>query len=160
MAKNNFQVHKEQNVISMERVFAAPRDLIWKAYTDPVCIPRWWGPERYTTRVEAMEVATGGAWRYVNIGEKGEEYVFYGVYTDVKKPESISWTFNFELIGPGHEVKQTVRFEALGPDKTRVTNVSNYTSLKELQGMLGSGTESSAAETWDRLERLLATMNE
>lgn len=162
MSKNNVQIDKENKVTTMERVFDAPRELLWKAHTDPTLIPQWWGPKNTETVVEKMEVREGGEWRYLHKGpdEKGQpaEYAFYGVYKEIKEPESITWTFNFEPIGPGHEITETVYFEDLGDGKTKLRTVSHYLSLEDLEGMIQSGMEDGATETWDRLEELAKTL--
>jgi uncharacterized protein YndB with AHSA1/START domain len=52
--------------VVMTKVFDAPRELVWKAYTDARLIPRWWGPRYLTTRIDKMDVKPGGAWRFVS----------------------------------------------------------------------------------------------
>src|SRR5438046_9605568 len=64
------------------RIFDAPRDLVFKAYTDPRLIERWWGPRRYTTRVDKLELKPGGGWRFINIADDGTEYGFRGEFRE------------------------------------------------------------------------------
>jgi uncharacterized protein YndB with AHSA1/START domain len=158
MSKNNLQVDKEKKITTMERIFDAPRDLIWKAHTDPKLISEWWGPRATQTIIEKMEVKDGGEWRFVHKSknDKGEdeEYAFYGVFKEIKEPESITWTFNFEPIGPGHEITETIYFEEVGDGKTKLKTISHYKSLEDLEGMVQSGMEDGATESWDRLEEL------
>jgi uncharacterized protein YndB with AHSA1/START domain len=162
MSKNNLQLDREKKTMIMERTLDAPRELVWKAHVDPTLIPKWWGPRNTKTSVETMEVKPGGKWRFVHKGkdEKGQEaeYAFYGEYKELKEPEFITWTFNFEPIGPGHEVTETVYFEELEGGKTKVKTVSHFKSSEDFEGMLSSGMEEGATETWDRLEELVATM--
>jgi uncharacterized protein YndB with AHSA1/START domain len=66
--------------IVMERVFNAPRELVFKAYTDPDLIPKWWGPRYLTTTVDKMDVRVGGVWRFVQRDAQGQESAFNGVY--------------------------------------------------------------------------------
>ncbi len=159
MATNNLKVDRDNKQITQERVFNAPRELVWKAHTDPTLIPKWWGPRGYTTIVEVMEVKPGGKWRFIHKGkdEKGQdfEYAFNGVFKEVKEPEFITWTFNFEPIGLGHELTETVRFEEIEGGKTKVSTVSRFTTSEDLEGMVGSGMEKGAEETWDRLAELV-----
>jgi uncharacterized protein YndB with AHSA1/START domain len=112
--------------------------------------------------VEQYEAKPGGKWRISHNGkdENGQEatYVFYGDILDVKENESITWTFNFEPIGPGHEITETFHFEDAGDGKTRIRTVSHYKSLEDLEGMLQSGMEEGANETWDRLDELVVSM--
>ena len=162
MSKNNVQIDKKQKITTMERVFDAPRELLWKAHTNPKLIPQWWGPRDSEAVVEKMEVRVGGEWRYIHKGkdEKGQpvEYAFYGVYKEIKEPESLTWTFNFEPIGPGHEITETVYFDDLGDGKTKLRTVSHYLSIEDLEGMVQSGMEDGATQTWDRLEELAKTL--
>lgn len=160
--KTTFGVNKEKLQSTMERVFDAPRELLWKAHTDAKLMAKWWGPRAYEVIVEKYEARPGGKWRISHKGkdEKGQdaEYAFYGDILEVKEPESITWTFNFEPIGPGHEITETVTFEDLGDGKTKVSTVSHYKTIEDLEGMLQSGMEQGANETWDRLEELAESM--
>lgn len=159
--KTTFGVNKEKLESTMERVFDAPRELLWKAHTDAELMAKWWGPRQYEVNVEKYDAVPGGSWRISHKGkdEKGQEatYAFYGEFLEIKKPEHITWTFNFEPIGPGHEITETVRFEDLGDGKTKLSTVSHYKSIEDLEGMLQSSMEEGANETWDRLEELAAT---
>ncbi len=65
MAKATFIIKREAREVVMERVFDAPRELVWKAFTNPQSIPQWWGPRNLTTTVDKMDVRPGGIWRYV-----------------------------------------------------------------------------------------------
>jgi len=143
---------KRQGVMS--RVFNAPRERVFRTYTDPKLIPRWWGPRRQTATVETMDVRKGGRWRYVSRDPDGTEYGFRGEYREVVPPERLVSTFEFEGM-PGHVLLDTATFEDLGP-RTRVTITSQFDSVEDLEGMVGSGMEGGARETWDRLEELLA----
>ena len=82
--------------IVTERVFDAPRDRVWAAYTDPELIPEWWGPRRLTTTVDQMDVRRGGAWRFVHHDADGNENGFRGTYREVTPPERIVQTFEWE----------------------------------------------------------------
>lgn len=157
MNKNNLVVDRPALAFSMSRVFNAPRELVWKAYTDPALVPEWWGPRYLTTVVEKMEVKVGGAWRYIQKDAKGNEYAFNGVYTQVQPPERLAYTFEFEPMA-GHISTDTLIFEELPDGKTRITAITTFDNLEDLEGMLQSGMEGGAVETWDRLEELLATI--
>src|SRR5437667_9934185 len=77
-------------------IFDAPRALVWKAWTDPKLIPRWWGPKRYTTTVEKMEVRPGGTWRFIQRDSEGHVYGLHGEYKEGVPPERIAATFEYE----------------------------------------------------------------
>jgi uncharacterized protein YndB with AHSA1/START domain len=140
--------------IAMTRVFDAPRDLVFKTYTDPEAIPQWWGLRATTTIVDKMDVRPGGVWRYIQREADGTEYAFNGEYREVTPPERLVYTFEFEPM-PGHVIVDTVTFEKLG-GKTRVTATSLFASVEDRDGMLSAGMEAGAYESWDLLAELLA----
>lgn len=135
--------------IVMTRLFDAPRALVFRAYTDPAAIPHWWGLRAHVTRVEEMDVRPGGRWRYVQVDEAGNEYAFYGEYREVAPPERLVSTFEFAGF-PGHVVIDALTFEDAG-GQTRLIARSTFASREDRDGMLASGMERGAVETWDRL---------
>ena len=149
-----FNVNREAKEIVMERVFEAPRDLVWKLWTDPKMIPKWWGPKTHKTTVDKMDFRVGGEWRFIQTDENGIEFAFHGVYREIIRPEKISETFNFEPIGPGHELIEVVIFEDL-KDKTKLISKAIYSSIEDLEGMVRSGMEEGSNETMERFAELL-----
>jgi uncharacterized protein YndB with AHSA1/START domain len=152
-----FSVPSDREVI-ITRIFEAPRELIFKAYTDPVLIPKWWGPRGFSTRVDKMEVGPGGVWRFVQRGQDGKEYAFNGVFREILPPERLIQTFEFEGM-PGHALLQTVTFEDQG-GKTKLTITALFQSMEDRDGMLKTGMKEGAAETLDHLAELLETQKE
>jgi uncharacterized protein YndB with AHSA1/START domain len=144
----------DREIVS-ERVFDAPRERVFAAYTDPELIPQWWGPRGTTTIVDQMDVRPGGAWRFVGRDSDGTETAFRGTYREVTPPERIVQTFEWEGM-PGHVVVETATFEDLG-GRTKVTATSLFHTSEERDGMLASGMERGLTETHDRLAELLAT---
>jgi uncharacterized protein YndB with AHSA1/START domain len=142
--------------IVMERVFAAPRELVFKAYTDPNLIPKWWGPRKYTTTVDKLDVRVGGAWRFVQRDADGNVYAFNGEYREIAPPGRLSYTFEFEGM-PGHVLLETVTFQEQD-GQTKVTVTSLFASVEDRDGMLQSGMEEGARESQDRLAELLGSM--
>jgi uncharacterized protein YndB with AHSA1/START domain len=142
--------------IHTERVFDAPRDRVFAAFTDPKRIPEWWGPRDTTTVVDEMDVRPGGSWRFVVRSSDGTETAFRGTYREVTPPERIVQTFEWEGM-PGHVSVETATFEDLG-DRTKVTSTSLFHTTEERDGMLASGMESGMNETYARLDELLARL--
>jgi uncharacterized protein YndB with AHSA1/START domain len=140
--------------IHIERVFNAPRDRVFEAFTDPELIPEWWGPRDTTTIVDQMDVRAGGSWRFVMRNSDGSETGFRGTYREVTPPERIVQTFEWEGM-PGHVSVDTATFEDLG-DRTKVTSTSIFHTTEERDGMLESGMERGLNETYARLDELLA----
>jgi uncharacterized protein YndB with AHSA1/START domain len=142
--------------IHIERVFDAPRDHVFTAFTDPALIPEWWGPRDTTTVVDQMDVRPGGSWRFVMRNADGSETGFRGTYREVTPPERIVQTFEWEGM-PGHVSVETATFEDLG-DRTKVTTTSIFHTTEERDGMLASGMERGMNETYARLDELLARL--
>ena len=140
--------------IHIERVFDAPRDRVFAAFTDPELIPQWWGPRETTTVVDQMDVRSGGSWRFVMREADGSESGFRGTYREVSPPERIVQTFEWEGM-PGHVSVETATFEDLG-ERTKIKTVSIFHTPEERDGMLESGMERGMNETFARLDELLA----
>ena len=137
----------------MERTFAASPERIFAAYTTADQVAQWWGQRNNTTVVEALDSRPGGAWRFVQRDAEGNAYEFFGEYLEVS-PRKIVNTFEFAGF-PGHVVTDSVTLEPQG-DATRVIAASHFASKEDLDGMLASGMEGGANESWDRLAEFLA----
>jgi uncharacterized protein YndB with AHSA1/START domain len=149
------KVYSEGGELVFERIFDAARGTVWRAFTDPELIPRWWGPHGTTTEVVEMEVRPGGRWRYVSRGPDREEVAFYGEYLEVTPPEGFRWTFMFDVEGVGPQGgPETFKLEEVN-GKTKVTSIGHMGSVEALEGALATGMVKGAIETWDRLEALL-----
>jgi uncharacterized protein YndB with AHSA1/START domain len=149
-------VYSDGGDLTFERTFDAPRDKVWKAFTDPSAIPHWWGKHGTTTIVEEMDVRRGGKWRYVNRAGDRDDVAFYGEYLEVDPPKSFKWTFMFDVEGVGPMGgPETYIFEEVG-GKTKVISTGHMGSVEVLEGALSTGMVPGALETWDRLAALLA----
>jgi uncharacterized protein YndB with AHSA1/START domain len=142
--------------IVMLRELNAPRELVFKAMTDPTLVPRWWGPKNYTTLVDKMDVRTGGIWRYIQHNGIGDEFIFSGVYHEITSPERLVYTFEYEGT-PGHVSLETVTL-AERDGKTLVTDSLVFQSVADRDAMLQAGMESGATDSWDRIEELIKSM--
>lgn len=141
--------------VVITRVFDAPPERVYRAYTDPAALVEWWGPRGYGTKVEAMDVRPGGAWRFVQHDLEGREHAFRGEYREVVPNARISQTFEYEGT-PGHVVEQASTFEPLRGGQTRVTVTSRYRTAEDLKGMVDSGMEWGMRESYERLDELLS----
>ena len=154
MTGTNLIAEPGKQEIIITRVFDAPRESVFKTYTDPDLIPQWWGPKNLTTTVDKMDVRPGGVWRFVQRDADGNEYAFNGVYHQIVPPERLVGTFEFEGM-PGHVSLETVTLEDL-KGKTKLTEKSVFQTVEDRDGMLKSGMEEGVAETMDRLAELIA----
>jgi uncharacterized protein YndB with AHSA1/START domain len=110
------------------RVFDAPRELIWEAWTDPERVVKWWGPTGFTTTIHEMDVRPGGVWRHTMRGPDGTEYPNKSIFIEVVKPERIVYSHGGGTKGaPGANFEATWTFEAEG-NKTRLTLRSVFPS--------------------------------
>jgi uncharacterized protein YndB with AHSA1/START domain len=101
-----------------------------------------------------MDVKVGGVWRYIQNDSEGNEFAFNGVYKELEPPERLAYTFEFEPMA-GHIAVDTIIFEELSDGRTKLVATTTFDNLEDLEGMLQSGMESGAVESWDRLEELL-----
>lgn len=139
--------------ITLTREFDAPRDLVFKAFTKPEHVAQWWGQRGSTLVVCDMDFRPGGAWRFVERAADGNEYGFRGELREIDPPERIVQTFEWEGL-PGHISVETMVLEDLG-GRTRLTVTSVFDSVEDRDGMLQSGMEKGAGETYDRLAEYL-----
>lgn len=157
--KNKTQLTVEpgkQEIVTV-REFDAPRDLVFKAFTDPSLIVKWLSPKRLKMKIYKFDPTTGGSWKYAHVDENGNEFIFHGVNHEVTAPERIIQTFEFDgLPEKGHVILETVRFEELTGKRTRMTNLSVFQSVADRDGMVASGMESGMNEAYDNLDKLLA----
>jgi uncharacterized protein YndB with AHSA1/START domain len=128
MTKMNLIAEPGKQEIIMTRVFDAPRELVFKAHTDPNLVPQWWGPRRLTTTVDRMEAKMGGIWRFVQHDADSNEYAFHDVFHEVASPERLVQTFEFEGM-PGHVLLETMTLEEF-EGRTKLTARSVFQSVE------------------------------
>lgn len=128
--------------LTITRIIAAPRALVWKVWTDPA-EARHWGPEGYTVEMVARDARIGGAWRArLTPHDGGTDLWQGGVFREVVEPERLVYTFAWDDDGPdggeGTEMLLTVTFEEAGPGTTRLTlHQSGFPSLASRDGHHG-----------------------
>jgi uncharacterized protein YndB with AHSA1/START domain len=138
------------------REFDAPRELVFKAFTDPKLLAQWMGPKDLTMKIDKMEAKTNGHYRYTHTDKQGNEFSFHGVIHEVTAPERLIQTFEYEgLPEKGHVAMETARFETLPGNRTRVTGQSVFQSVADRDGMVQSGMERGVVESHERLDELL-----
>lgn len=148
-----------QQDLLVTREFDAPRELVFRAFTDPELYTQWMGPRQLTMRLERFEPWKGGVWRYIQSDAQGNEYAFHGVNHEVIAPSLIISTFEFEgLPEKGHVCLETARFEELPGGRTGYTAQSVFQSVADRDGMMQAGMEEGMNDSYDRLDELLARM--
>lgn len=144
--------------ILITREFNAPKHLVYRAWTTPELVRRWWSGHRGTTTDVEMDLRPGGRWRYVLTSNDGTEVGFHGEYREVVPEERIVYTEVFEMPGvPLDSVDgpvSTVTFTALDGDRT-LLRLLTETGSKELRDtILESGMEIGMQEQMVLIEEI------
>lgn len=142
----------------MEQEFAAPRELVYRAYTDPELLTQWLGPRRLTMVVDHHDLRNGGTWRFVHRDTDGAEYGFHGVFHGTPSPDGIVQTWEFEG-APGHVQLQKATFEE-HDGRTLVRSVVVYQDVEDRDAEIASGMEEGVNQGYERLEELLARLTQ
>jgi uncharacterized protein YndB with AHSA1/START domain len=146
--KNNNSVTNRE--LSVTRVLNAPRELVWKVWTDPEHIAKWWGPNGFTNTIDKMEVKPGGIWDFVMHGPDGMDYKNKSTFIEVIKPEKIS----FKHVAPNFTA--TVTFTEQG-NKTLLKWSMLFESAEELEKVIKVfKADSGLMQNIDKLELYLS----
>ena len=138
--------------ILITREFAAPRHLVWRAWTEPELIARWWAGERGRVTSVEVDLRAGGRWRYAMATDDGSEVGFHGEYREVEGPGRLVYTEVFEG-APDSEALDTVSITERDGRST-VTVLVEHSSREHRDAHLESGMEGGLQEALDALERV------
>jgi uncharacterized protein YndB with AHSA1/START domain len=159
MAKTDITAEPGKLEILIKREFDAPRELVFKAFTDPKLYVQWIGPRGLKTDIDIFESRNGGSWRFIQKDEQGNEFAFHGVNHEVYPPERLIGTFEFEgLPERGHVLLQTAKFEELPGNRTLLRSQSVFQSVEDRDGMIATGMEKGTNESYERLDKVLEKM--
>jgi uncharacterized protein YndB with AHSA1/START domain len=140
--------------IVITREFDAPRELVFEAHVNPDIYGQWIGPRKFKTTFDRFDTKNGGSWRYTFKDMDGHELSFHGVYHEVKAPEKIVGTFEFEG-DQGYVVLNSTIFEQLAENRTKLTVQSVFQTVEERDGELRFLTEDGVEDIFSRLDDLL-----
>ncbi|GAB0167697.1 SRPBCC domain-containing protein [Lysinibacillus sp. CTST325] len=168
---NNSMVSRVENdrVLILERVFDAPRDLLFEMFKKPEHLKRWWGPRGWEIPVCTVDFRPGGVWHYCmkcvdkNLGDFfGMESWGKGIYKGINEPEKISYTDYFsDAEGNSNDsmpsTEITLEFVDLS-GKTKLINRAEYVSAEALKTVLDMGMLQGITETWDRLNEQVQSL--
>lgn len=160
MSKNKTTITAEpgKQELFITREFDAPRELVFKAHTDPKLYVQWLGPRGYKMKLETFEPVSGGRYRYIHKDKDGNEYGFNGTFHEISQERMIQ-TFEFEgLPERGHVSLDSMTLEELPGHRTKVTIHSVFQSVSDRDGMIQSGMERGVNEGYERLDEILAKM--
>jgi uncharacterized protein YndB with AHSA1/START domain len=147
--------------VMITRDFDAPARLVWKAYTTPELIKRWWAGERGKVSIADVDLRVGGRWRYVLVANAGFEVAFHGEYREIVPNERLVNTEIFEGIPDAeeHAALVTVTFS----DKDGRTILEMVVEHRDKAGRdmhINSGMEGGMQEAMDLLERIAVSLTE
>jgi uncharacterized protein YndB with AHSA1/START domain len=156
---------ENDRVLVLERVFDAPRDLVFTMFKEPEHLKHWWGPKGWELPVCNIDFRPGGVWHYcMKCVDKTTEYFGMeswgkSVYNEIVEPEKIVYTDYFsDAEGNSNEempsTVATMEFIDLG-GKTKIVSRSEYVSAEALKSVMDMGMLAGITETWDRLEERL-----
>jgi uncharacterized protein YndB with AHSA1/START domain len=138
------------------REFDAPRELVFKAHTDPDQYVQWVGPKDLEMTVQKLDAFDGGTFEFTHKRD-GHSYRFFGSYHEVLENERIIGTFEFDgLPERGHVIMGKTSFEELPNNRSRLTHQSVFFSVADRDGMVQSGMERGVTEGYEKLDVLLA----
>jgi len=142
--------------IDISREFDAPRELLYRAYTEPELVKQWLGPRKYEMVIDRWEPRDGGTWRYVHRDDDGNAYGFHGVFHGPQSVDGMLQTFEFEG-APGHVSLDSLKFEEQD-GRTVIRTHSVYQSLEARDAMVASGMGEGVNEGFIRLDDLIARL--
>jgi len=153
--RNNEATNTAEREIVTTRVFDAPRELVFKAWTDPKHVAQWWGPKGFTTTIHEMDVRPGGVWRFIMHGPDGTDYNNSIVFDEIVKPERLVYTHGSD--DEPEQFRVTVTFAEHG-GKTKLTMRALFPSAAECDKVKKFGAVEGGNQTLERLEQYLPKM--
>lgn len=143
--------------IQITREFAAPPAAVWRVWTEPELIRRWWAGRRGTVTSIEMDLRVGGAWRFVMTASAGFEVAFHGVNREIVDGERLVSTEVFEAV-PDAEALNTATFEALEGGRCRLTILTEHQNRQYRDMHVESGMEGGVQEGLDIVEQLAVSL--
>jgi uncharacterized protein YndB with AHSA1/START domain len=142
--------------IVLSRVFDAPRELVFDAFTDARHISEWWGPRGFTTTTSVKDVRPGGVWRFVMHGPDGTNYTNTIRYTEVVRPERLAYDHGADDVdGDPASFHVTVTFVDQG-GRTALTMRSLFASVEQVERNRKFGAVEGGKQTLERLAEYLS----
>jgi uncharacterized protein YndB with AHSA1/START domain len=142
--------------ILITREFDAPKDLVYKAFTTPELVKRWWSANRGEVTVAEIDLQVGGKWRYVMVADGGFEVAFHGEYHEIVPSERIVSTEVFEGMPDAEAVNTLTLTEEDG--RTLLTILVQHASKEHRDAHIESGMEAGLQDALDLLEQVAVSL--
>jgi uncharacterized protein YndB with AHSA1/START domain len=157
-ATNSLDLEKDPRSIIGSRVFNAPRDLVFAAFSDPEHLAQWWGPDGFTLTTYAFDFRVGGVWRFVMHGPDGRDYQNRVTYDEIVPPQLITYHHGGSDDVEPVRFETTVTFEEFGKDRTRIVWHGTFPSAAERARVIKEyGADKGLAQTLARLAEHVET---
>ena len=139
--------------IVLSRVVAAPRDLVFKVWTDPEHLPKWFGPEGFTVETHEIDIRAGGRWRFLFIGPDGKRYDNRMVFLKIEPPCLLEMDHGTDKDDDPGRFRVIVTFDEQGDGKTVVTLRQLHPSKAQRDAGIRFGAVEFGYQTLDKLAR-------
>jgi uncharacterized protein YndB with AHSA1/START domain len=145
--------------ILITRDFDAPRHLVFRAFTTPELVKRWWGAKRGTVTLAQVDLRVGGTWRWVSMTDRGFEVAFHGEYREIVPSERIVYTEVYEGVPGGDEAPAVVTLTLTEQGgRTRLTQRVDVPSREVRDMIIQSGMEAGMQDAMDLLEEVARSL--
>ena len=156
-ATNSLDLDRDARSIIGTRIYDAPRELVFAAFTDPKHLAQWWGPNGFTTTTSAFELKPGGVWRFVMHGPDGRDYQNRITYDEIDPPARLVYRHTGDEDVEPVRFTQTLTFEDIGNKKTRLTWHGTFPTAEERARVVRDyGADKGLTQTMARLADFLA----
>ena len=156
MSETNIRAPEGVPFIDVTREFEAPRDLVFRAFTEPDLLVQWLGPGKDEMVIDTYDVRAGGSWRYIHRDGNGNEYGFHGVFHGDPSPDGMVQTFEYEG-APGHVSLDKLVLEERDR-RTIVHTHSVFQSIEARDAMVANGMAEGMDSGFNKLDLLLERM--
>jgi uncharacterized protein YndB with AHSA1/START domain len=143
--------------ILITREFDAPRHLVWKAWTTPELVKRWWHAHRGEVRLAEIDLRVGGTWRWVSVTPDGFEVAFHGEYLEIVPDERLVATEVYEGAPDAGSVNTMTLTEEDG--RTTLTILVQHTSRANRDVLIDAGMEAGLQDALDLLEQVAVSLD-
>jgi len=145
--------------IKVTREFAAPKHLVYKAWTTPDLIKRWWGGKRGVVNLAEVDLRVGGKWRYLSTTDRGFQVGFHGVFREVVANERLVYTEVYEGVPGGDDDPPVVTLTLTeSGGRTTLTSLSQLSSREVRDMIIKSGMEAGLQDVLDVLEEVAVSL--
>jgi uncharacterized protein YndB with AHSA1/START domain len=160
MNKTTLRVEPGKQELFVYREFDAPRELVFKTFTDPKLISQWMNPCNMTLHIDQCDSVSGGNYHFTHTDAEGRKHKFRGVLHEVSAPERLIRTFEYlNLPERGHVVLDTLCLETLPGNRTRLSIQSVFQSVSDRDGMVAAGMQAGVSESHHLLDELLKKLS-